>query len=154
MSFHKILVPTDGTPRSEQAAQKAIALAQGLGIPLVAVHVTPPFHSFTFRPQLLLTYRVTLRDDSEEGYTTAVAAAAEQVLASVRSAAQAAKVECATHQLSADEPWSAILDAAKKFGCDLIVMASHGHHGIGALVLGSETQKVLMHSDTPVVVCR
>ncbi len=43
---------------------------------------------------------------------------------------------------------------AKKQGCDLIVMASHGRHGVSAIVLGSETVKVLTHSTIPVPVYR
>jgi nucleotide-binding universal stress UspA family protein len=39
-------------------------------------------------------------------------------------------------------------------GCDLIKMASHGRKGVGALLLGSETQKVQTHSKIPVLVYR
>ncbi|MCJ7838328.1 MAG: universal stress protein, partial [Burkholderiales bacterium] len=53
-----------------------------------------------------------------------------------------------------DSPFEAIVDAAKKKKCDLIVMASHGRRGLSALVLGSETHKVLIHSKIPVLVCR
>jgi nucleotide-binding universal stress UspA family protein len=41
-----------------------------------------------------------------------------------------------------------------KHKCDLVVMASHGHRGIKRLLLGSETQHVLTHSDVPVLVLR
>jgi nucleotide-binding universal stress UspA family protein len=51
-------------------------------------------------------------------------------------------------------PWEAILDHAKTQGVDLIVMASHGRRGLSALLLGSETQKVLTHSTVPVLVVR
>jgi nucleotide-binding universal stress UspA family protein len=51
-------------------------------------------------------------------------------------------------------PWEAILDHAKTQNCDLIVMASHGRRGVTALLLGSETQKVLTHSTLPVLVVR
>jgi nucleotide-binding universal stress UspA family protein len=48
----------------------------------------------------------------------------------------------------------AIIAAAKKHKCDLIVMASHGRRGIKRLLLGSETQLVLTHSHIPVLVLR
>ena len=51
-------------------------------------------------------------------------------------------------------PHEAIIDAAKDKGCDLIVMASHGRRGLNAVLLGSETQKVLTHSSIPVMVYR
>ena len=53
-----------------------------------------------------------------------------------------------------EDPYRAIIDTAKLKGCDLIVMASHGRRGISAVVLGSETVKVLTHSATPVLVVR
>jgi nucleotide-binding universal stress UspA family protein len=46
------------------------------------------------------------------------------------------------------------LDTTVSKGCDLIVMASHGRHSLSALVLGSETVKVLTHSKIPVLVHR
>ncbi|MNV41829.1 Universal stress protein family protein [compost metagenome] len=48
----------------------------------------------------------------------------------------------------------AIISAAKKHKCDLIVMASHGRKGLKRLLLGSETQHVLTHSHIPVLVLR
>ena len=48
----------------------------------------------------------------------------------------------------------AILAAAKKNKCDLIVMASHGRRGLKRLLLGSETQHVLTHGNIPVLVLR
>jgi len=56
--------------------------------------------------------------------------------------------------VNAAEPWSGILHAAHKRKCDLIVMASHGRHGVAKVLLGSETQRVLTHSRIPVLVVR
>ncbi len=63
-------------------------------------------------------------------------------------------IQVAVECVESDEPHRAILDAAQRLGCDLIVMASHGRRGLGALLLGSETQKVLTHSTLPVLVWR
>ena len=46
-----------------------------------------------------------------------------------------------------DHPYEAIINTAKDKGCELICMASHGRKGMSALVLGSETVKVLTHSN-------
>jgi nucleotide-binding universal stress UspA family protein len=54
----------------------------------------------------------------------------------------------------AEHPWAAIVETAKTRGCDLIVMASHGRRGVSALLLGSETTKVLTHTTIPTLVCR
>jgi len=66
----------------------------------------------------------------------------------------AAGVACETVQVEHEHPYRAIIDTAASKGCDLIVMASHGRHGISAIVLGSETVKVLTHCKTPVLVHR
>ena len=77
--------------------------------------------------------------------------ASERVKAVVGAAADAG-VTCHAHTVEALHPWEAILDHAKTQACDLIVMASHGRRGLSALLLGSETQKVLTHSSIPVLV--
>src|ERR1700694_495980 len=69
-------------------------------------------------------------------------------------AAQAADVACETVEVEHEHPYQAIIDTSGSKGCDLIVMASHGRHGISAIVLGSETVKVLTHSKIPVLVYR
>ena len=79
---------------------------------------------------------------------------AEKILAAVAEKAEAAGIECTTAHSIASAPWEAILAAAKKAKADAIVMASHGRRGVSALLLGSETQKVLTHSKIPVIVVR
>jgi nucleotide-binding universal stress UspA family protein len=72
----------------------------------------------------------------------------------VVDAAKAAGVECAAFTVEALHPWEALVDHAKAQSCDLIVMASHGRRGVSALLLGSETQKVLTHCSVPVLVVK
>ena len=78
----------------------------------------------------------------------------EKAIEQVKMAAQAAGVSCETIREVHDQPYRAIIDAALALGCDLIVMASHGRRWISALLLGSETAKVLTHSTIPVLVYR
>ena len=149
-----ILVPTDGSKRSESAIKQAVKLAKALRARITSVHVIPPFHQFTYRTQMLLSYHVALPEDSETAYNKATASEATKILQVAVRAAQAAGVDCDTIQVKDDQPYKAILAVAKRKGCDLIMMASHGHGGIGAVLLGSETQKVLTHSQIPVLVYR
>ena len=79
---------------------------------------------------------------------------AETTLGAVAKAANTAGIECETVQVEHEHPYKAIIDTAESKGCDLIVMASHGRHGISAIVLGSETVKVLTHCKIPVLVHR
>jgi nucleotide-binding universal stress UspA family protein len=77
-----------------------------------------------------------------------------KTLGAVVSVSQAAGVVCETVQVQHEHPYQAIIDTAELKDCDLIVMASHGRHGISAVVLGSETVKVLTHCKIPVLVHR
>jgi len=78
----------------------------------------------------------------------------EKILSTVAQAAEAAGVACELVHVEHEHPYQAIIDTAGSKGCDLIIMASHGRHGISAIVLGSETVKVLTHSKIPVLVHR
>jgi nucleotide-binding universal stress UspA family protein len=89
----------------------------------------------------------------QEFYDAQERIAAERVQA-VMAAASAAGVDCNGSTVEALHPWEAILDLAKQQACDLIVMASHGRRGMAALLIGSETSRVLTHSPLPVLVVK
>ena len=89
----------------------------------------------------------------QEFYDAQERIAAARVKATV-DAATAAGIPALGHTVEGLHPWEAIIDHAKSQSCDLIVMASHGRRGVSALLLGSETQKVLTHSTLPVLVVR
>jgi nucleotide-binding universal stress UspA family protein len=79
---------------------------------------------------------------------------ANKCLDQVKTAALAQDVSCDVMYVEHEHPYRAIIDAANNQHCDLIVMASHGRHGISAILLGSVTVKVLTHSTIPVLVYR
>jgi nucleotide-binding universal stress UspA family protein len=79
---------------------------------------------------------------------------AKERVAAALDAARARGVQATGASVEALHPWEAILEQAKAKNCDLIVMASHGRRGLGALLIGSETQKVLTHGTVPVLVIR
>ena len=93
-------------------------------------------------------------EDTPTQYQARMQKHAEKILAAVSHSAQAAGVACEMVQVEHEHPYQAIIDTGGSKGCDLIVMASHGRHGISAIVLGSETLKVLTHSKIPVLVHR
>src|SRR5271166_5720072 len=92
--------------------------------------------------------------DTLDSYTERVSIVAAKLLARVEDAAAAAGVACDVVHDQHEHPYQAIIDTTITRGCDLIVMASHGRRGISAIVLGSETVKVLTHSIIPVLVYR
>lgn len=141
-----ILVPTDGTEFCQRAIEHAIRVAKMSGAKVVGVTVTFPLHTAT--PRLFIPSNLSGMIHAE------TVRLANEKLAAVEKAAKAAGVPVETLSKSNDHPWEGILEAAKGKGCDLIVMASHGRRGASAVVLGSETQKVLTHSSVPVLVVR
>jgi nucleotide-binding universal stress UspA family protein len=144
--YRRILLPTDGTEFCERAIRHGIDLAKIVGAKVVGVTVTQPLHS-------ALPLSLIPRDLAGIIHSETVKLA-EEKLAVIERFAQAAGVQAENVQQSNDHPWEEILKIAKDKQCDLIVMASHGRRGVSALVLGSETQKVLTHSTIPVLVVR
>lgn len=143
--YKRILVPTDGTEITAKAVQAAIELAKLSGGELFAISVKEPF------PYSAISEMQPV--PPQEFYDAQERIATERVKAAVDGAA-AAGVKCQGYTVEALHPWEAILDHAATHGCDLIVMASHGRRGVAALLLGSETQRVLLHSKLPVLVVR
>jgi nucleotide-binding universal stress UspA family protein len=141
-----ILIPTDGSELSDEAIQYGTSLAKAVNAKVTGVTVSTPFHFFAVEPAVVT--------DTLESYRQRMATVAAQRLAKVKEAADAAGVSCEIVHLEHEHPYKAIIDIANARGCDLIVMASHGRRGISAIVLGSETVKVLTHSTIPVLVYR
>lgn len=144
--YRRLLMPTDGTDASRRAIEAGVAFAREVGAEIVGLTVTEPFRVVTGDSLML--------QDTPDDWEAAGDARARAVLADVEHAARRAGVPCRVEHVAADAPHEAIVEAAARLGCDLIVMASHGRKGIRALLLGSETQKVLVHSSVPVLVQR
>ena len=141
-----ILLPTDGTEFCERAIRHGIALAKLVQAKVVGVTVTQPLHSAVPRSLIPKNLAGVIHGETVK--------AADEKLAVVERLAREAGVQVETLRQSNDHPWEAIVQTAKDKQCDLIVMASHGRRGVSAVVLGSETQKVLTHSSIPVLVVR
>jgi len=144
--YKKILVPTDGSPLSAAAITHGIRLAKSTGAAVVGMTISVPFHTFALDPMMV--------SDTKESYKKDCEARATKDLGAITAAARAAGVPCEAMHVDAEHPYEGIIDTARSAGCDLIVMASHGRKGASALVLGSETAKVLTHCKIPVLVCR
>ena len=143
--FQRILVPTDGTDITKKAVETAIGLARAMGAKLYTLSVKEPF-PYSAISEMQPTPPQEFYDAQER-----IAAARVQA---VRDACAAAGLGCEAMTVEALHPWEAIIDYAKQQDCDLIVMASHGRRGVSALLLGSETQRVLIHTTIPVMIVR
>jgi nucleotide-binding universal stress UspA family protein len=144
--YKHILIPTDGSPLSDSALRQGIALARVVSAKVTVLNVSLPFHSLALDPAMVTATPAQYEKDCQ--------AVAEKALGVAKAEAGVAGVACETVHLTQEHPYQAIIDTARTRGCDLIFMASHGRRGVPALLLGSETTKVLTHSKIPVLVCR
>ena len=146
--YQKILVATDGSALSKKAVRSAVDLASAVGAELVALYVVPRYPVSYFEGGITVSTQDIARIEkqwSDEG---------QAVVDSVQDAAQKRGVDAKALIAKSDLVAEAIMAAAKKNKCDLIVMASHGRKGLKRVLLGSETQHVLTHSTVPVLVLR
>lgn len=144
--FKHILVPTDGSELSNLAITQGVKFAKEINAKITGVAVTLPFQFFALEATMVV--------ESIDRYTADCKAMATRNLKVLQDAAQAAGVPCAAVHSVSEHPYEEIVRTAHDEGCDVIFMASHGRRGIRALVMGSETQKVLTHTKIPVLVFR
>ena len=148
--FAHILMPTDGTDHSERAIKRGIELAKLCGAKVTGIHV--------MQDDRRLIYAEGAFDPGLHGkmdtVDTEARARAERFLASVQTAAVAADVPCETVIASNSQPFDAIINTANERGCDLIVMTSRYRKGLAALLMGSETSRVLHRASIPVLLFR
>ena len=146
--YQRILVATDGSDLSRKAVTSAIDLAALCGAELVAIYVVPRYPQSYFEGGMALQPEEMVRIEkqwSDKG---------QAVVDAVKQAAADKGVTAQAITLNSDVVSDALISAAAKHQCDLIVMASHGRRGIQRLLLGSETQHVLTHANIPVLVLK
>jgi nucleotide-binding universal stress UspA family protein len=143
--FKHILIPTDGSELSRSAAEQAVALAKMTGGQLTAFHVAPAYH-------FNLSEGPAHQFVPPADYAARIAHDVEPQLEQIKQLAVAAGVACDAHVALSDFTAEAIVEAVEKYGCDAVVMGSHGRKGLNKLLLGSETEKVLVSAKVPVVV--
>jgi nucleotide-binding universal stress UspA family protein len=147
--FKHILTPIDGSEISILAGRKAIALAKVFKAKMSVVTASASFRQLTDEG-----YLVPIAAFSRREWESSVAGRAQAILSRIEGEAKDAGVSCASVHVFNDQPHQAIIDTAKKNECDLIVIGSHGHGGFKAMMLGSETLRVLSNSKIPVLVYR
>lgn len=143
--YKRILVPTDGSDITRKATDTAVQLARTLGAEICALSVKDPY-PYSAMSEIQPTLPQEFFDAQER--------MASRNVARVKEACEAAGVAFTGVTVESPSAFEAIIDQARSQECDLIVMASHGRRGVQALLLGSETQKVLTHSTIPVLVVR
>ena len=146
--YKNILIPTDGSKLSASAIKAGVKLAKAIGASVTGVFVAPTATPLIFEGIIPVGYM------PPDEHADMIRKATAHHLATIEKAAQEVGVPCESVSVTGDFPADEILQLAEKKKCDLIFMASHGRKGFSALLLGSETQKVLAHSKIPVLVHR
>ena len=148
MLFKHILVPTDGSALSDKAVNQAIAFAKDSGARITF------FCAGQANPAIYFGVGAISDEKAASTFRDAARSTAQKILDAAHKLGQEASIECDTLVMFSSAPWEGIIEAARQKSCDLIFMASNGRRGVNALLLGSETQKVLTHSKIPVLVYR
>ena len=146
--YKHILIPTDGSDLSRAAALNGVKLAQALGAKVTAFFAAPAPTPLVYEGFLPVGYT------TQEGHAEIIRKTAAKYLGVIERACAKAGVTCNSVHVTNEYAAEAIMEAARKYRCDLIHMGSHGRRGISGVLMGSQTQKVLTESKIPVLVYR
>jgi nucleotide-binding universal stress UspA family protein len=150
MYYKHIMLPVDGSEPSRKAEKECIAFAKSIGAKVTAIHVVSHFY-LHFQPWATpkSVHTKIEREHEEEAKEIA-----QKMVSALVTRAKKESVDCDGLVVVGDHPYEEIINNAESRKCDLIMMASHGRRGLDAVLLGSETVKVLTHSKIPVLVVR
>ena len=136
----------------EAATDRLVVITGGPGAGKTTLIEALAVRGHAVRPE---AGRAIIRDQQAiDAYDARCREVAAIVLAKAREAATAARVACETLHVENRAPAKAILETAKARGADLIVLTSHGRHGLERFLLGSQAQRVVQGAETSVLVVR
>jgi nucleotide-binding universal stress UspA family protein len=143
--YRNILVPVDGSETSTLGLQQAIKLGQADHGILRLLHITnTAVFALDYAAAFAVPDPARLRDDGE-----ATLKHAEDI---VRQ--NGLRSESVILGTAIDNTGELIIDQAKEWPADIIVMGTHGRRGLARLVLGSNAEYVLRHAPVPVLLVR
>jgi len=146
--YKHILIPSDGSELAEKAVQAGIEFASLMRARVTAFTAVPEYQ-VPSHGEIVSRTAISMQEHERRSKENA-----DAVLRRIVERARATGLECDADFAQNDHPYEAIIEAARRHGCDLIFIASHGRRGLSALMHGSETQGVLTHSDIPTLVYR
>jgi nucleotide-binding universal stress UspA family protein len=145
--YTKILVPVDGSATSLQGLDEAIKLGRLTGARLMLLHVIDLL-SLTMVPEAGGALTTQMVDQLNQG--------GQEILADAQARAEAAGLAVDTKMVEdfAMRVSDVVIDQAKAWGAELIVIGTHGRRGAGRLLLGSDAEQVVRQSPVPVLLVR
>jgi len=142
----RILLAVDDSNFSEAAIQAVIAQARSRDTEVRVLHVLEP-------PSLLLGREMRGYDPEFEGVWKALREQAKAWVERTTGTLHASGFS-ATPSLEEGDPKSKIIDVAKEWKADLIVLGSHGRKGLERFLMGSVADSVARHADCSVEIVR
>ncbi len=146
--FKRILIPTDGSKVADKAVKAGIRFAREIGARVVGYYAIEPVQAYYYSEGAMIDGRLTAELDRQAKAT------GEKTLAAMAKLAKARRVRFDSLCDRPNTVYDGIVRAARRKKCDAIFIASHGRSGLAKVVMGSVTQKVLVHSKIPVLVYR
>jgi nucleotide-binding universal stress UspA family protein len=146
--YRKVLITTDGSAVSQHTACAGVKFAQQMGAEVLALFVAPEYQYPVYVEIIPPSY------PSEDEYIAQMRRTGEDYMGKIMRACAAAGLKHSCMTAFSDATALKIVDVAEQEGCDLIFMGSHGRSGWGQILLGSVTNKVLSHTNKPVLVHR
>jgi nucleotide-binding universal stress UspA family protein len=146
--YKHILIPTDGSELSRAAALSGVKLARALGAKVTAFFAAPAPTPLVYQGIVPVGFT------TQEDHARMIEQTAGKYLGVVERACEKAGVPCRSVHVTNEYPADAILEASRKYRCDLIFMGSHGRRGLSGMLLGSQAQKVIHHTKVPVLIHR
>ena len=137
--YRHLLITVDGSPLSDSVFQRSIVFAKEMNAAVTVLRAIPEDHLLVYQAEMLGTAQGYHTDQARKN--------AQAYLDGLEAQARSALVPCSCLVAVNDHPHAAIVDTAKAQGCDLIIMGSHGRHGMTGFLLGSETQRVLAQTN-------
>ena len=148
--YKHILIATDGSELSDRALAHGLALAKEVKASATVVTVTQIWSALDMAHKA----RQDRKSNPMQQFEEMEAASAKVILDAAEQKAKIAGVACELVHVPDQHPAEGIIATAEKYGCDLIVMASHGRRAVGRLLLGSQAVEVLSHSKIPALIVR
>jgi nucleotide-binding universal stress UspA family protein len=145
--YQRILVPVDGSPTSNRGVAEAIELARLTGGILRILHVIDqPVTSIGFEGF----------DGTAENILELVEQDGQRIVDKAVTTVRTADLQCdgvMSNSLQG-RVCELVVEAARRWEADIIVVGTHGRRGVGRLMLGSDAEQILRLAPVPVLLVR
>jgi len=144
--YNRILVPVDGSATSNLGLAEAIKLAKLTGARLLLLHAVD-IAAISLTPEAAT---------AAPGLFDAMRDAGEQVVSKAKATVESAGLTAETILVDtlSGRVSDLVVDQAKEWRADLIVIGTHGRRGVSRLLIGSDAEQIVRAAPVPVLLVR